>query len=127
MFANIASIESMQVEPIAGVARTFTVPATPSKQGDSILRVPGLKRVYKVFLGKMELPEFQGFSFPKGITDEEFKNKVYVEWPVYKLDKAEDGSEALLRAEWSNDGKWQEGVPITIYGDWEDEKAKAGK
>jgi hypothetical protein len=81
--------------------------------GTPILELPGCKKVRRVFIGEIELPE----------TIEELEPHEHgvipgkVEQRLWKLDK--DGpTPILLRSKKSNDGIWQEGQAVFIDGDF---------
>jgi hypothetical protein len=91
-------------------------------QGDGghYLRVPGLKRVERVRVGGMELPPVMEFEVPVDVVGEQVTRTKYQE-PTYRLDYDNEGT-LLLRNICSNDGVWQDGAEVIVWGEWEDEK-----
>ena len=97
-------------------ARTFL------GSGDAFLKVPGCRSVSRVLVGNIEIPAYITQKFP---TDNDAKEHVATDWPLYDLSQDETGQPVLLRSVQSNDGIWQEGVEITVVGEWEPEVEKA--
>lgn len=137
MFNSPTAIqERRDAEKIPGTPKMFKVMKTEGKggRGQQVLRTPGLEKVYAVFVGDRRVDEYSDRTIPSGfrkgvaqISDDEFKNKIRLEYPSYKIDNDVDKTPCLLRAEHSNDGYWQEDVDITIYGEWNESKAVSGK
>jgi hypothetical protein len=96
----------------AAQARTF------QGTGDAFLPLPGCKSVSRVLVGDVELPPYVAQKFP---IDNDAKEHVATEWPLYDLSEDDSGTPCLMRSVQSNDGIWQSGVSITVVGEWEEE------
>lgn len=116
LFATMARPEDLVGQDEAKRAREFKGNGTP------FLKVPGCKSVEKVFVGGTELPATITQKFP---VDADAKDLVSQEWPMYDLSPDETGTPTLLRSTVSNDGIWQDGISITVVGEWDDEKKPA--
>ena len=104
-----------------GEARTFTLHTDKEFEDVSspYLRVPGLKKLTAIKFGHTNVPLEQNLSFPSGRTTEAFAQKIPVVWPLFSLSKDTDGTPVLLRSLNSNDGVWQQNMPVTVFGEWE--------
>lgn len=94
-----------------GTARSFT------GEGQPMLIIDGCKGVERVFVGGAEIPPYVSHQVPMDADGKVLKE---VEYPLYTIAKAETGETVLLRANLSNDGIWQEGVEITVVGQWDE-------
>lgn len=110
----------------AGEPRIFEV-LTLEGQGSTALRVPGLKRLFAIRFGYADFPLEQHLSFPSGTSTEAFAQKIPVVWPLISIEADTDGCPVLLRSLHSNDGIWQEKMPITVFGEWEAAPKATGK
>lgn len=102
----------------AGQAKTF------EGTGDPFLPLPGCKSVHRVLVGNVELPPYVVQKFP---LDNDAKEHVTTEWPLYDLSEDDSGVPCLMRSVQSNDGIWQAGVAITVVGEWEESTPKTKK
>jgi hypothetical protein len=116
LFATMERPVDLVGENDAKRAREFKGSGTP------FLKVPGCKSVEKVFVGGTELPASIKHRFP---VDADGKDLVSQEWPMYDLSADEVGTPTLLRSVQSNDGIWQDGISVTVVGEWDDEKKPA--
>ncbi len=90
--------------------------------GTAILELPGCKKVRRVFIGEIELPEKIEEILPYQQGEIPTSSEVL----LWKLDT--DGSAPiLLRSKKSNDGIWQEGQAVFIDGDFAKEAPTAKK
>jgi hypothetical protein len=87
--------------------------------GTPFLKLPGCVSITRVKVGTTELPPYVTNKFP---LDADAKEHVSSDWPLYDLSTDETGTPVLVRSVQSNDGIWQEGVTISVTGEW----AKAG-
>lgn len=83
--------------------------------GSSALPVPGCKTVEAVIVGNLRLPETREEKVPTNADQTEFED---VSYPMYKLVQSESGP-VLVRSVVSNDGRWQDGTPIYVLGEFE--------
>jgi hypothetical protein len=116
LFATMERPADLVGQDEAKRAREFKGNGTP------FLKVPGCKSVDKVFVGGTQIPASVTHKFP---VDADGKELISQEWPMYDLTADEIGTPTLLRSVQSNDGIWQDGVSITIVGEWDDEKKPA--
>jgi hypothetical protein len=98
--------------------------------GSPFLEVPELQAVARVRVGHQELALEEAREYVTS-TAPAAPRRVEVE-PLVLLERRSDGMPVLLRSVISNDGRWQQGVPIFITGEWteqpaESTKAKSGK
>lgn len=108
---------------VAALAATASMLGSESAQartfegtGDAFLPLPGCKSVSRVLVGNVEIPAYVSQKFP---TDNDAKDHVTAEWPLYDLSEDDTGTPCLMRSVQSNDGIWQAGVKITVVGEWE--------
>lgn len=87
--------------------------------GGKLLRVPGLKELTGLKLGNMTVPLSMIHKF-KDMSDPEH-SKISVDLPLIQYSTDSDGCPALMRAIFSNDGIWQAGMVINVYGVWDEE------
>ncbi len=99
-------------EKEAGDVRQFT------GDGTAYLHVPGLVTVLGVRVGEQEIPLSIEQEFP---IDSTGKRTETVETPLIALVDSPSGEKILLRGMQSNHGIWQDGAPIYVKGEWEDE------
>lgn len=100
-----------------GEARTFM------GDGGPMLKVPFLTRIHAVYVGSKLLDNEIRQQVPVPANRDGVATVTH-RTPVYSLGEI-GGERVLLRVVQSNDGVWQDRVPVTIYGDWEDSKKKA--
>lgn len=86
--------------------------------GQPYIRIPGVLKVNKVFIGVQEIPEFrqdQVLIDPAGTQTET------IDIPIWKYAVGPDGVPILMRSKVSHDGIWQSGVDIYIDGEFDDD------
>lgn len=111
MFHSAPSVT--QADVATGKVRQFTGSGTPH------LRVPGLIGLPdKVRVGATEIPARSPYALPDNrLTD---NRPVHAsDLPNFSRTEDVDGTPLLLRSMRSNDGIWQAGAPIAVWGDWE--------
>lgn len=108
-----------QEEVDSGEVRVFRIEKTETGLGTPYLKVPGLKALLSVRVGNTVIPMEIAQRFP---ANNDFTDKIRTSWPMVSVVRdPEDGQPVLLRSVQSNDGIWQEGVPIYVGGEWEEE------
>jgi len=100
-----------QAEKSSGSIREFL------GDGTAYLRVPGLKEVKSVQIGRTGIPLEQDYQFPH---NSNFQQKVQITFPFVSVQPGPDGVKVLLRSVHSNDGIWQAGQKIYVGGVWDD-------
>jgi hypothetical protein len=108
---------------VAAIAATASLLGSDAAQArtfegtdNAFLPLPGCKSVSRVLVGNVELPAYVSQKFP---LDNDAKDHVTTEWPLYDLAEDDTGTPCLMRSVQSNDGIWQAGVQITVVGEWE--------
>jgi hypothetical protein len=90
--------------------------------GTPYLKVPGLKKVTSVRIGRQDLPLEHTQDFPHPSNP---KTTVSKTDPLVDLQFADDGTPVLLRSVQSNHGLWQAGVTVYVGGEWNDKKGSS--
>lgn len=85
--------------------------------GGNLLLVPGLKKVHGVRVGDVPLPAVLTEEYPESWDSNGVAKLVPHDVPLYQLVQTANGP-ALQRSVKSNDGIWQQGVPVYVSGDW---------
>ncbi len=84
--------------------------------GTPFLKVTGLKRLEACRAGSVSIPLEEVRRMPVNSAHTEHTN---VTVPMVDVQHGPDGA-VLLRSIMSNDGIWQEGVPVFVSGEWDD-------
>lgn len=90
--------------------------------GGNILLVPGLKKLTGVRVGDVALPLSIKEDYPESFDSNGVPKLETHEIPLVQIVQTANGP-ALQRSVKSNDGIWQQGVPIWVSGEWESAKA----
>ncbi|MBS1727380.1 MAG: hypothetical protein JST51_11715 [Armatimonadetes bacterium] len=85
--------------------------------GQPFIRIQGVQKVHRVFVGTQEVPEFRHDTV---LTDPAGTRTSVTEIPLWKYAIGPDGVPILLRSKVSHDGIWQDRADIYIDGDFDD-------
>lgn len=84
--------------------------------GSPFLRCPGLLSLEKVRLSGFDLPKER---IDRIVLDTSGQNFGYMRVPIVALMQGADGCSIVQRGQVSNDGNWQDGIPIFVTGEWD--------
>jgi hypothetical protein len=108
-FVQIADV--FQHEVIRENTRTFV------GEGTLFLKVPGLKSLEAVYMGREQLHRTDVRRYPIDPNHTQFEND---ELPLVQFTHLPDGTPVLLRSVISNDGIFQSGFMFSVQGEWDD-------
>lgn len=92
--------------------------------GTAFLKAPGLKSISHIRVGMLDMPLLEVRRYP---ANDNFEEKISQTRPLVMVETDENGVSTVMRSAESNDGIWQDGVQIWIWGEWEEKSAPATK
>lgn len=107
--------------PIEGLTQAETAAANVREfkgDGSPYLHVPGLKKLAGVRVGPQIIPLEIEQRIPTSPSLTEFET---VKTPLVVVETAPTGERILLRSIQSNNGIWQDGMPVYVAGEWDAE------
>lgn len=110
MFHQMPGVSAEDIR--SGKCREFTGDGTPHLRVPGLVGDPGAVRVDRI-----ELPTRLKMGFPDNHLNGQI---IHSDMQILRVDSDTDGVPVLLRSIVSNDGIWQKGHKVFVWGDWED-------